>query len=156
MMNLFFVLFQAPPAAVTEESLTGFPALDPAAQVIINYAPKAIGAILLLVLAWIIASLVRMIARRSLRALGVDEKLSSAGSDSGGQVIKTLSDVVYWIVFLCFVPAILGVLGLTGVLAPIQAMLASVLVFLPSVLGAALIFVLGLLVANIVRQLVSS
>lgn len=156
MMNISLAFFQNPPQTVSDPSLTGFPALDPAAQVIINYTPKVIGAILLLVLAWIVATLIRMIVRRSLKALGVDEKLSSAGSDSGGQVIKTLSDVVYWIVILCFIPAILGVLGLTGVLQPIQAMLENILIFLPSVLGAALIFVLGLLVANIVRQLATS
>ena len=148
--------FQTPEDVVPANSLTGIPALDQAAQIVINYAPKVLGAILLLILAWIVASLVRMIVRRSLGALGVDEKLSSAGSDSGTQVIKTLSDVCYWIIFLCFVPAILGVLGVTGILAPIQDMLSSVLTFLPSVLGAALIFILGLLVANIIRQLVTT
>ncbi|MDH3531143.1 MAG: mechanosensitive ion channel [Acidobacteriota bacterium] len=155
-MNLLGIFLQAPPAEVPSNSLTGIPALDQAAQIIINYAPKVLGAILLLILAWIVANLLRLITRRSLGALGVDEKLSSAGSDAGGKVIKTLSDVVYWIVFLCFIPAILGVLGVTGILAPIQDMLSSVLTFLPSVLGAALIFILGLLVANIVRQLVTS
>lgn len=157
-MNLLFAFFQVPAEAAPEAapSLTGVPALDQAAQIVINYAPKVLGALLLLVVAWIVASLIRMAARRGLGALGVDEKLSSAGSDSGAQVIKTLSDVVYWIVILCFIPAILGVLGLTGVLAPIQDMLSSVLTFLPSVLGAALIFVLGMLVANIVRQLVTT
>ena len=155
-MRLLLAFFQATPPVESAPSLTGVPALDQAAQVIINYAPKIVGALLLLVLAWIVASIIRMITRRGLRALKVDERLSSAGSDSGNQVIKTLSDVVYWIVFLCFVPAILGVLGVTGILRPLQDMLSSVLTFLPSVLGAALIFVLGLLVANIIRQLVTT
>ncbi len=156
-MNLFLAFLQSPgEAAEAAPSLTGVPALDEAVQIVINYAPKVLGAILLLIVAWIVASLIRMIARRGLGALKVDEKLSSAGSDSGAQVIKTLSDVVYWIVFLCFIPAILGVLGLVGVLKPIQDMLSSVLTFLPSVLGATLIFVLGMLVANIVRQLVTT
>lgn len=155
-MKMLLAFFQNPPEAAEPASLTGVPALDQAAQIAINYAPKVVGAILLLLLAWIVASIVRVIVRRGLRALNVDEKLSSAGSDSGGQVIKTLSDVVYWIIFLCFVPAILGVLGVTGILRPLQDMLSSVLTFLPSVLGAALIFVLGLLVANIIRQLVTT
>ncbi len=153
-MSLFLAFFQA----VTEpvKSLSGIAALDEVIQKVINYAPKIIAAVLLLVLAWIVASIVRWVARRALRALNVDERLSAAGSDSGTQIVKTLSDVVYWIVFLCFIPAILGVLGLTGILAPIQTMLTNVLGYLPNVLGAALIFILGMLVANIVRQLVSS
>lgn len=113
------------------------------------------GALLLLIAAWIIATLVKAIAKRGLQALKVDEKLNSAGGGAGSQMVGTLSDVVYWIVFLCFVPAILGVLGIDGILLPIQGMLNNILSFLPNILGAALIFVLGLLVANIVRQLLT-
>ncbi len=157
-MKIFLAFFQEPVAQATEQirSLTGIPALDQALQIVINYAPKVLGALLLLVAAWLVASLVRMVVGRGLKALNVDEKLSSVGSDSGSQVVKTLSDVVYWIVFLCFIPAILGVLGLTGILAPFQTMLSNVLGYLPNVLGAALIFILGLLIANIIRQLITT
>lgn len=153
-MSLFLAFFQETTEPV--QSLTGYPQIDEMIQMVINFAPKIFAAILLLILAWIVAGIVRWIAKRGLAALGVDEKLSSTGSDSGSQIVKTLSDVVYWIVFLCFIPAILGVLGLTGILAPIQTMLANVLGYLPNVLGAALIFVLGMLVANIIRQLVTT
>lgn len=156
-MSLFFAFFQA--AAESQEpvrSLTGIAALDETLQTVINYAPKVLGALLLLIVAWLVASLIRAIARRGLKALNVDEKLNSVGTDSGSQVVKTLSDVVYWIVFLCFIPAILGVLGLVGILAPIQTMLSNVLGYLPNVLGAALIFILGMLIANIVRQLITT
>lgn len=153
-MSLFLAFFQEVVEPVS--SLTGVTALDEVIQTVINYAPKIVAAILILLLAWFVATIVRWIARRALRALNVDEKLAAAGSDSGSQIVKTLSDVVYWIVFLCFIPVILGVLGLTGILAPIQAMLTNVLGYLPNVLGAALIFIIGMLVANIVRQLVTS
>ncbi len=149
-MNLVFAFFQE------STSLTGVPALDQTAQIILNYAPKVIGAILLLIVAWIVSSIARSISKKALSATGVDDKLNATGGDSGTQMIGTLSDVVYWIVFLLFIPAILGVLGITGILEPIQAMLSKVLGYLPSVLGAVLIFVLGMLVANIVRQLVTS
>ncbi len=157
-MNMFFAFFQEAPAETTEQvrSLTGIAALDETLQMVINYAPKVLGALVLLIVAWIVASFIRAIAKRGLKALNVDEKLNSVGSDSGSQVVKTLSDVVYWIIFLCFVPAILGVLGLTGILAPIQTMLSNVLGYLPNVLGAALIFILGMLIANIVRQLITT
>ena len=155
-MSLFFAFLMQTGSDAEGRGLTGIPALDETLQTVMNYAPKVIGAFLLLIVAWLVASLIRMIARRGLRALNVDEKLNSVGTDSGSQVVKTLSDVVYWIVFLCFVPAILGVLGLTGILAPIQTMLSSVLGYLPNVLGAALIFILGMLIANIVRQLVTT
>ena len=155
-MNSIFALFLQAGSDAEVRSLTGISALDETLQTVINYAPKILGALLLLFVAWLVATLIRAIAKRGLRALNIDEKLNSVGTDSGSQVVKTLSDVVYWIVFLCFVPAILGVLGLTGILAPIQTMLSSVLGYLPNVLGAALIFILGMLIANIVRQLVTT
>ncbi|HQU83920.1 MAG TPA: mechanosensitive ion channel [Pyrinomonadaceae bacterium] len=120
------------------------------------FLPNALYALLLLVLAWIIASILRAVTQKGLRALKVDEKLSTPeDSQSGKAVVKTLSDVVYWIVFLCFIPGILGVLGLTGILFPVQNMMNSILGFLPNVLAAVLIFVIGSLIAKILRQIVS-
>ncbi|MBS1796586.1 MAG: mechanosensitive ion channel [Acidobacteria bacterium] len=121
------------------------------------YAPRVIYALLLLVAAWIVASIGRLIARKGLQALKIDERLATAeDNDSGKTVVKTLSDVVYWIVFLCFIPAILGVLGLTGILEPVQTMMNNILGFLPKVLAAVLIFVIGSLIARILRQIVTS
>lgn len=125
-------------------------------QTIVGYVPKLIAAILLLIAAWIVASVVRYLAKRTLQALKVDERLNTGEEVTGSKMVGTLSDVVYWIVFLCFVPAILGVLGLEGILAPVQGMLLNILSFLPNVLAASLIFFLGLLVANIVRHLLTS
>lgn len=158
-MSIFLAFFQEgaqQPVTEPVRSLTGFVALDQMIQMIINYAPKILGAILLLILAWVVASLIRAVVRKGLKALNVDDKLASAGSDAGSTLVRTLSDVVFWIVFLCFIPAILGVLGLTGILVPIQTMLSNVLGYLPNVLGAALIFILGMLIANIVRQLITT
>ncbi|MFV0387826.1 MAG: mechanosensitive ion channel [Pyrinomonadaceae bacterium] len=153
-MKLILAMFQSEGSGGM--SITGYPALDGTVQNLVNYAPKVVGALLLLILAWIVASLLRGITKRGLKAVGADEKLNSGGGDSGTRMVSTISDVVYWIVFLCFIPAILSVLGITGILEPIQQMLSSVLVYLPNVLGAVLIFVLGMLVANIVRELVTS
>lgn len=121
------------------------------------YAPRVFFALLLLLAAWVVASILRAITQRGLRALKVDEKLSTVEDTSSGQtIVKTLSDVVYWIVFLCFIPAILGVLGLNGILAPVQTMMNNILGFLPNVLAAVLIFVIGSLIARILRQIVTS
>ena len=120
------------------------------------YLPKILSALLLLLVAWIIASILRAVTRRGLQALKVDQKLSTPEDASAGiAVVKTLSDVVYWIVFLCFIPGILGVLGLMGILEPVQNMMNSILGFLPNILAAALIFVIGSLIAQILRQIVT-
>jgi hypothetical protein len=143
-------------ALFLQSDFKGFGPFESAVQTIFSYTPKIIGAILLLIAAWIVANIVRYLAKRALQALKVDERLNTGEEIAGSKMIGTLSDVVYWIVFLCFIPAILGVLGLDGILAPVQGMLANILGFLPNVLAAALIFLLGLLIANIVRHLLTA
>jgi hypothetical protein len=67
----------------------------------------------------------------------------------------TLGDVVYWLVFLLFLPAILGALDLGGILEPVQAMLTRILAYLPNVVAAGLILLVGWFVARIVRRIVT-
>jgi small-conductance mechanosensitive channel len=57
---------------------------------------------------------------------------------------------------LLFLPAILGALGMTGLLDPVQGMVDQLLAMLPNVLAAAAIGVVGWFVAKILRDLVSN
>ena len=71
-------------------------------------------------------------------------------------ISSAIGEAVYWLVWLLFLPAILSVLGLTGILLPIQAMLTSLLGVLPSLLAAAIIIIVGLFVARILQRIVAS
>ncbi|HET8647124.1 MAG TPA: mechanosensitive ion channel, partial [Vicinamibacteria bacterium] len=66
---------------------------------------------------------------------------------------QTLGEVVYWLVFLLFLPAILSALQLPGLLAPVQGLLDEILAFLPNLAAAALILVVGWFVARIVQRI---
>jgi hypothetical protein len=59
-------------------------------------------------------------------------------------------------VILLFLPAILGALGMDGLLHPVRSMVESILAMLPNVFGAAVIGVVGWFVARILRDLVSN
>ncbi len=63
--------------------------------------------------------------------------------------------MVYWLVFLIFLLPVLDVLGLEGLLAPVQGMVDSLLGYLPNVLGAGLVLLVGWFVARIIRQIVT-
>jgi hypothetical protein len=67
-----------------------------------------------------------------------------------------LSNVIYWLVFLLFLPAVLGALGLEGLLEPVQGMVDEILGVLPNVLGAGLILFVGWLASRIVRQILTN
>ena len=122
---------------------------------IFTYLPQLIGAGVLLLVAWIVASLLRMLVRKGLDASGVDQKL---GQDEGESVplSQSLSEAVYWLVFLFFLPGILTALALQGLLDPVQSMLDKILGFLPNLVTAAILLLVGWFVARLVQRIISS
>jgi len=124
---------------------------------ILAYLPVLLGAAILLIAAWIIASAIRFVIVRVLSAIKLEERLSSeADLESAGRtsLATTLGNVAYWLVFVLFLPAILGALNLQGLLGPVEGMVNQILGVLPNLLGAALILLIGWLAARIVRQIV--
>ena len=124
---------------------------------VFEYAPRFLGAGVLLLLAWIVASGLKLVVSGVLRAAKVDEWLGSrAGMEEGVSLADTLASAVYWLVFLLFLPAILGALALQGLLQPVQEMMTQVLAYLPNLFGAALILAVGWFVARIVQRIVTN
>ena len=141
---------------VETRSLTGVSAVDQLLAPVLVYAPKIVGAIVLLIVAWIVASIIKWIVVKGLTAAGLDKRLATPKQpNTGRELIGTLATITYWVVFLFFVPMILGALDLGGALAPINALVGNIFGFLPNLLAAALIFIIGFILAGIVRQLVT-
>ena len=69
---------------------------------------------------------------------------------------ETLGTALYWLIFLFFLPLILGVLDLQGPLQPVQNLLNEILAALPKILKAVLIGVVGWVIARIVRGIVTN
>lgn len=121
------------------------------------FLPAILGAIALLLLAWLIATLVRFLVQRGLKLARVDERLTAQADVTApdtASISDTLGNVLYWLIFLLFLPAVIGALGLEGLLVPVQSVVGEILSILPNLLGAALILILGWLGARIVRQIV--
>lgn len=115
------------------------------------FLPKLAGAGILLLIAWILATVLRKVVTLALDASQLDEKLSI---EAGMRPLsRSLGNVAYWLIFLLFLPAILGTLELNGLLAPIQNMVQEVLAMLPNFLAAGLIGIVGWFVAKILRDL---
>ncbi len=108
-----------------------------------------LGALVLLLIIWLVARLVRSGVARLLERLNLDARLKSPG------LSQTLSNVSYWLLWLIALPLLLGQLGLTGMLEPVNSLVGGFLGFLPRILGSAVVLGVGYLVANIVRQVVS-
>lgn len=119
------------------------------------YAPSILSAIVLIVVAWLVAMLLRGVTERVLRALKFDERF---GRDVGdprtvSPVSKTIGTAVFWLTILFFLPAILGALNLPGILLPVQNMVNTALTFLPNIIAAAAILAIGWFVATVVKRI---
>lgn len=126
-------------------------------QQIFEYAPRLLAAAGLLILTWFVATVLKMVITRALKAARIEERLGDSGAPEVKEtpLVDTMAAVVYWLVFLFFFPGILSVLSLEGLLVPVQNMLTVALAFLPALLAAALIVLAGWIGARILQQVVS-
>ena len=126
---------------------------------VFQYAPRILGAGLLLLLAWIVASGLRFLVSRVLRAAKLDERLGhQAGLEEEERIplSQTLAHAMYWLVFLLFLPAALNALALQGLLEPVQGMVTKMLSFLPDIFAAGLMLMIGWVIARVVQRIVTN
>ena len=119
---------------------------------IFGYLPRLAAGTILVIVAWLLATVLRTLATRVLEKTSWDESLSKrAGMEP---MSKNVGNVLFWLVILLFIPAILGTYALDGLLAPVQAMVNKSLGVLPNVFAAVVIGFVGWLVAKVLRGLV--
>lgn len=127
-------------------------------NVIFIWAPRLFGALILVIIAWVVAYVARRIVLSALESTGVDERLGGKADlkETEVPVSHTVAEAVYWLVWLLFLPMILDALGLGGLLAPVQLMIAELLSFLPNLLAAVIILVVGWFIARILQRIVTN
>ncbi|MDP8965928.1 MAG: mechanosensitive ion channel, partial [Cyanobacteriota bacterium] len=136
---------------------------------ITGFLPKLLGAAIFLGVAWLLATLVKLITTRALRVARLDERLNQQVETPPARpgeapprptnqfsLADTIGNALYWFIFLLFLPTILESLGLQGTLQPVQVLLNNILGILPNILGAVLIGAAGWLLAQVVRRIVTN
>jgi hypothetical protein len=119
-----------------------------------EYAPRLLAGLLLALVAWLAASVVRAVSQRLLDKTTLDEKLSEHADMA--PISEGLAGALFWLVILLFVPAVLGALQMDGLLDPLRAMIAKALDILPNGLAAIIIGGVGWIVATVLRNLVTN
>ena len=121
-------------------------------QRVLEFLPNLLSAILILVLGWGIAVVISMLTRRVFRSLmldtlserrGLRSTLSDIGIDT--PLSSIASSFVFWIILLLMLEPLTEALRLTY----LSHLVARLLAFVPSVLAAAVILVLGLSFARL-------
>lgn len=122
------------------------------------FASRLGGAAALLLLAWAVATVVRNVLSGILGRVDLDRRLGAVRDDGAAAPALTasISQAGYWLVFLLFLPAVLGALALEGLLQPVQALIDELLGFLPNLLGAGVTLAIGWFVASLVRRITAN
>lgn len=116
------------------------------------FIPNLIAAVVVGFIGWLLARLIRAGLVRILDKTQLDEKLSNEVGVASFS--KNIAEIVYWLVLLLFLPIVLAILGLTGLLIPVQNMMSEAITFVPHLFIAAVIVVAGYILAKIVRGIV--
>ena len=120
----------------------------------LEWGPKIVFALLILVMTWIVARALKSLLVRSEKRVPALQRHSA--SDPRQSVGRQLGSVASLIVWLVGIMAALSFLGIGQILQPVAALTAGIFEFLPRLIGAGLIFFVGLIVARIVRDLVET
>ncbi|OTG98379.1 hypothetical protein B9T24_03320 [Acinetobacter sp. ANC 4654] len=121
-------------------------------QQFLLFIPQLLAALAVGFIGWIVANLVKVGLQKLLDRTQLDEKLSA---DVGvSPISQNISNIVYWLILLLFLPIVLSILGLNGLLFPIQNMLNEMVSFLPNIFIAAVIVFVGYILAKIVRGII--
>ena len=119
-----------------------------------EYAPRLVGGLVLALVGWLVASVVRAVAQKLLDKSTLDEKLSEHADMA--PMSEGLAGALFWLVILLFVPAVLGALDMEGLLDPLRTMVTQTLSMLPNALGALIIGGVGWIVATVLRNLTTN
>ncbi|MEO6360366.1 MAG: mechanosensitive ion channel, partial [Sphingomicrobium sp.] len=120
---------------------------------ILIWGPKVLFAIIILVATHFVAKAVQWAVGKAVDRVPVLKRHPDAGGESVGTELGRLA---YWLIWLVGLIAALQPLGLSGVLTPVTNMTNEVFAFLPRLLGAALFFFAGLILARIVRHIIEA
>lgn len=124
-----------------------------------SFLPSLVGALVILSVGWLLSRSLELAASRVLRTLGLDRAASRLHvtellerSGIRLELSRLVARLLFWMLMLTFVLSAVETLGLQAVTTTIDRLIA----FIPDLIAAALILVLGLLVARFLGGFVGS
>ena len=113
-----------------------------------------IGAIAIFVLGWLAALVLAALTRKALAKFNVNQRMQRS-TGSNYQVDDILAKIVFWFVFIIGISGALNQLNLNSISVPFANMINQVLLFLPNLLAAIAVGVIGWVVATIAKNAVT-
>lgn len=125
-----------------------------------SFVPSLLGAVLLFIIGWVVASVVGKAVAQLISALKVDKLFESAGvhevMNRAGVTLSVggfIGWIVKWFIIVVFLMASLEIMGLTQVNDFLRE---SVLFYLPKVIIATLVLVIATVISDTVKKIVTA
>ena len=123
----------------------------------LGFLPQLIGALIVLILGWILAGFIAGLVERGLKAVGFERAAESTGisgfvqrSGSDWTVSRIVAEIIKWFIRLIAIQAAASILGMSQ----ISEIINSILLWIPNLVVALAIIVIGALIADFVAGLV--
>ncbi len=123
-----------------------------------GFLPNLLAFIVILVIGYIVARVVKTLVSKGLQKLGVDQRLHESDASKyvdavspGASPSNAIATVVFWLIFLFFFVAAIGALKIPAV----TTFMNQVLAYLPNVIAAILIFVVAALIAGAIAAAIT-
>lgn len=122
---------------------------------LLGMIPNVVFAILLLVVAFVAAKIVKSLVLKLLKAVKAESFLNKLGvkDTATNSSVEFVAKLAYFVTFLLFLPGVLDKLGMQSVSSPITGMVNDFLAFIPKLVAAGIIIAVGMFIANIVKEL---
>lgn len=134
-------------------------AVSDSLKVIANFLPHLIAAIFIFLLGVIVAVIIRNLVVRILNAINLEKNLANTGipeslrrTDSSLSVTKLTGELLRWTVILIFLIPAIDQLGLSQ----LNSIIRGLLNYIPNVIIAVIIVIVGLVVAKVARDFVTA
>ncbi|MFA7315482.1 MAG: hypothetical protein WC059_01605 [Candidatus Paceibacterota bacterium] len=125
-----------------------------------NFIPSFLGAVILFIIGWVVASVIGKAIAQVVSALKVDKVFESAGANTllsrAGISLNVggfIGGIVKWFIVVVFLMASLEIIGLTYVNDFLRE---SVLVYLPKVIVASLVLLIATVISDTVKKVVTA
>ncbi|MDO5768874.1 MAG: mechanosensitive ion channel [Psychrobacter sp.] len=109
-----------------------------------------IGAILIFVLGWLVALGIAALVRNVLARMNVNQRMNTSTGKTY-DIEGIVSKIVFWFIFIIAISGALNQLNLNSISAPFANMVNQVLAFIPNLIGAVAVGVIGWVIATIAR-----
>ncbi|HFI0453104.1 TPA: mechanosensitive ion channel [Streptococcus suis] len=126
---------------------------------LLSALPGVIRMLVLVIIAFALAGLLRKLTLSGLNKIQFSQKLQEWGvikpEDNGQSLIKTLGQLVYFLVILFFLPSILSGLNINSTVDPISSMFEKFFAFIPNMIAAGLILFVGTFFCKFIKGLLT-